>query len=128
MDEKLEEPQVVNFTADNWDVRLYERKQGKMKFVIKLNSDESVAFKNFMDAVKPGEITEADFLKSIFFSGWEAMNDRLTKLSQEYIEENKEKVEKEGLDVERLLKEAEGTPELGADEAQTGSGGIEVIK
>ena len=120
---------LVTLNADNWDVSFYERKGGKMKFVIKLNKDEAIAFKNFSNVIKPGEVSDDDFIKSIFFSGWEAMNNRMTQLSKEYVKENKEKLEKEGIDVDRLLDESEDLPtttEIPVDDES--SGGIEVIK
>ena len=66
-----------------------------MKLHINLNKDEAVAFKNFSDICKP----EADFMKTIFLTGIEAMNQQLADLVRKYAEENKEELAASGITV-----------------------------
>jgi len=61
-----------------------------MKIVIKLGKDEAEAYKNFETTVKPNEVSPDIFAKSIFFNGIEAMNKELSRLVEEYIQNNPE--------------------------------------
>ena len=59
-----------------------------MKIQIKLDKVEAQAFKNFAEVVRPDEISDADFVKSIFKLGLEEMENRLMKAVEKHAEEN----------------------------------------
>ena len=61
-----------------------------MKLQIKLGKDEALAFKNFMEMVKPPEIAESDFLKGIFKIGVETMETKLMEANSLDVEESAE--------------------------------------
>jgi len=67
-----------------------------MKLQIKLNKSESEAFKAFAETVKPSEIGDAEFLKSIFFKGLETMNEQLIEMTKSYIDDHREELEASG--------------------------------
>ena len=71
-----------------------------MKLRIKLNKEESEAFKAFADVVRPEEVTEDQFLKSIFLHGIEAMNNQLIEMTKQFVEENRESLEASGYSVD----------------------------
>ena len=70
-----------------------------MKINIKLSKDEAEAFKNFSTVVKPEEISDDDFMKTIFVTGCEALNAQLTNLVQQYAKENQEELASSGITV-----------------------------
>ena len=70
-----------------------------MKLHINLNKDEAVAFKNFSDICKPEDVAQGDFMKTIFLTGIEAMNQQLADLVRKYAEENKDELAASGITV-----------------------------
>ena len=70
-----------------------------MKINIKLSKDEAEAFKNFSNVVKPSEISDDDFMKTIFVTGCEALNQQLSTLVQQYAKENQEELAASGIAV-----------------------------
>ena len=92
-------PETVKLNIDNWKIRLDERSRGRMKFQIKLNKEETEAFKAFTETVKPEEVSLDDFVKSIFLTGIETMNKRLVEMVQEYAKEHKEELSSSGIEV-----------------------------
>ena len=70
-----------------------------MKLHINLDKDEATAFKNFSDICKPEEVANSDFMKTIFLTGIEAMNQQLADLVRKYAEENKEELAASGITV-----------------------------
>jgi|TARA_R110002020_G_scaffold146881_6_gene321861 hypothetical protein len=95
---------VLNF--DEWNINLTDRTRNRMKLQIKLGKDEALAFKNFMEMVKPPEIAESDFLKGIFKIGVETMETKLMEAVQQHAEE-------EGIDLSNSL-DVEESAELDA--------------
>ena len=91
-----------------------------MKFQLKLNQEESEAFRNFANNVKPAEISMNDFVRSIFFNGVRALEQELTKNMVEHMEANKEEYEASGFTFDEAGKLT------GVDEA-TASGAIEIV-
>ena len=92
-----------------------------MKFQLKLNQEESEAFKNFANAVKPTEIGMQDFVRSIFFTGVRSLEEQLTTNLVQHMEENREQYEASGFPFDTSGKL------LGVDEA-TASGTVEVVE
>ena len=73
-------PDKIKFDFDSWDIKVTERRRNRMKLQIKLDKDQAVAFKNFSSVCKPDEVTDSDFIKTIFLTGVEAMNKELADL------------------------------------------------
>ena len=57
---------AIDFNFDDWRITPQERTRDRMKLQVKLSKIEAQAFKNFMETVKPGEVSENDFMKAIF--------------------------------------------------------------
>ena len=70
-----------------------------MKLQIKLSKDEATAFKNFADVCKPEEISDDDFLKTVFITGIEALNRQLAEMVSKYAAENKDELAASGITV-----------------------------
>jgi len=92
-------PETVKLNIDGWKIRLDERSRGRMKFQIKLNKEETEAFKAFTDTVKPEEVPLDDFVKSIFLTGIESMNKKLVEMVQKYAEEHKDEFNPSGIEI-----------------------------
>tara|TARA_R110002020_G_C16296617_1_gene772847 strand:- start:1646 stop:2008 length:363 start_codon:yes stop_codon:yes gene_type:complete len=72
----------------DWKLTRLERSKNRMKLQLKFNKDETMAIKNFMEMVKPPEISEDDFLKGLFKLGIETMESKLMQAVEEHMEEN----------------------------------------
>ena len=59
-----------------------------MKIQIKLGKEEALAFKNFIEMVKPPEVAEDDFIRGIFRIGVETMEQRLMDAVEKHAAEN----------------------------------------
>jgi len=70
-------------------IRTQNRSKGRMKISLKLAKEEAEAFKAFMVAIKPEEVSEDDFFKQLFFMGCKALDEQLRQM----FEENKAKLE-----------------------------------
>jgi len=68
-----------------------------MKLIVKLNKHESEAFKAFAETVKPNDIADDQFLKSIFLYGIDAINQELTEAVKQYAEEHKDELAASGI-------------------------------
>jgi hypothetical protein len=82
------EQSSINLNFEDWNIKTLERTRNRMKINIKLSKDEAMAFKNFMEMVKPPEIPEDDFLRGIFKIGVETMEERLLEAVKEHAEAN----------------------------------------
>ena len=73
------DPEQTNIKIDvsKWNIRIDERKRNRMKLQIKLSKDEAQAFKNFSDVCKPQDITDDEFIKTVFVTGIESLNQQL---------------------------------------------------
>ena len=78
-----------------------------MKLQVKLSKIEAQSFKNFMDTIKPIEVSEDDFMKAIFHVGMEEMESQLVAAAQEYVEEHREELQASGVDLSVLEKTTE---------------------
>ena len=94
----VEVKEEINLNLADWSFKLQERKRNRMKLQIKLSKLEAQAFKNFAEVVKPDEISDADFLKSVFKIGLEEMENRLMSAVEKHAEEN-------DIDLESLKKD-----------------------
>ena len=89
----------IKIDVDTWKIRVDKRSRNRMKLIIKLSKDEALAYKNFADVCKPVEITDSDFMKTVFITGIEAMNKQLAELVQKYASENREELATSGITV-----------------------------
>jgi len=95
------DPEQTNIKLDvsKWNIRIDERKRNRMKLQIKLSKDEAQAFKNFSDVCKPQEITDDAFIKTVFVTGIESLNQQLSEMVQKYAKENQEELASSGITV-----------------------------
>jgi hypothetical protein len=91
--------QSIKLDIKNWRLRVDDRSRNRMKIQIKLSKDEAEAFKNFSGMVKPEEISDDDFMKTVFVAGCEALNQQLQNLVQKYAMENQEELAASGITV-----------------------------
>ena len=80
--------QKIKIDLSDWSINLQKRSRDRMKLQIKLNKLEAQAFKNFAEVVKPDEISDEDFLKSVFKMGLEEMENRLMSAVEKHAEEH----------------------------------------
>ena len=70
-----------------------------MKLQIKLDKEQSEAFKNFCETLKPQEASQEEWLKLIFFTGIERINAQVYEMAQEMAEEKAKSLESSGVTV-----------------------------
>ena len=87
-----------------------------MKFQIKLNKVETESFKVFSETVKPEEVSQDDFVKSIFLTGIEAMNQKIMSMVEEYAKENPEDFKAQMVEMQDA--ETSGVPDEGPKGAE----------
>lgn len=116
----------IKFNVDSWKIKVRERRNNRMRFQINLNKDEALAYKNFGAVCKPEEVSQSDFIKTIFLTGIEAMNKELAELVKKYAKENKEELATSGITV---LEDEDGEIRLSPTEVInseiSGVGGVE---
>ena len=76
-----------------------------MKFQIKLNKVETESFKIFTETVKPDEVSQEDFVKSIFLTGIESMNQKIMSMVEEFAKENPEDFKAQLVEMEEMAGE-----------------------
>ena len=103
----------IKFDVNSWKIKVRERRNNRMRLQINLSKDEALAFKNFGAVCKPDEVSDNDFLKTIFLTGIEAMNQELAELVKKYAKENKEELASSGITV---LEDEEGDVRLAPTE------------
>lgn len=85
----------IKANIKTWKIKEEDRSRGRMKFQIKLNKEEALAFKNFKEIVQPEEMSDEDFLRNMFFTGWNTLNQQLAEIAKEYKKHNPEKFQTE---------------------------------
>jgi uncharacterized alpha/beta hydrolase family protein len=95
------DPETTNIKLDvsQWRIRIDERKRNRMKLQIKLSKDEAIAFKNFASVCKPEDVSDDDFIKTVFVTGIESLNQQLAAMVHQYAAENKEELAASGITV-----------------------------
>jgi|TARA_Y100000310_G_scaffold230489_1_gene232940 hypothetical protein len=101
--------ETIKLNVESWTIAQKERSRGRMKFQIKLNKVETESFKAFTETVKPEEVTQDDFVKSIFLTGIEAMNQKIMNMVEEYAKANPEDFKAQLVEMEDMA--ASGEPE-----------------
>lgn len=99
----------IKLDIQTWRFRVDQRSRNRMKIQIKLSKDEAEAFKNFTNVVKPEEISDDDFMKTIFVTGCEALNQQLSQMVQQYAQANQEELASSGITV---VEEDDGSVKL----------------
>ena len=101
--------ETIKLNVESWKIKQEERSRGRMKFQIKLNKQETESFKAFTDTVKPSEVSQDDFVKSIFLTGIESLNQKIMSMVEAYAKENPEDFKAQLVEMKDL--EASGVPE-----------------
>jgi len=89
----------IKFNVSDWKIKVRERRNNRMRLQINLNKDEALGYRNFADICKPEDITDSDFMKTVFLTGIEAMNQQLADLVKKYAVENREDLASSGITV-----------------------------
>ena len=89
----------IKIDVGQWKIKVRERRNNRMRLQINLTKDEAIAYKNFAEVCKPLDITDADFMKTVFITGIEGMNKQLAEMVQQYAKENKEELAASGITV-----------------------------
>ena len=89
----------IKLDVSKWNIRIDQRSKNRMKLQIKLSKDEAQAYKNFADMCKPEDVPEDMFIKTVFITGFEAMNKKLAEMVQKYAAANKEELAASGITV-----------------------------
>jgi len=84
--------EIERFNPDGWTLRVDYRKRDRMKINFKLSKEESEAYSNFKNQTKPDQISEDQFLKSIFFLGITTLEANISKKIQNELEKMDEDV------------------------------------
>ena len=108
----------IKLDVNSWNIKVRQRRNNRMRLQINLTKDEALAYKNFAEVCKPEEITDSDFMKTIFLTGIEAMNKQLAELVQKYAQENKEKLAASGITV---IEDEDGEVKLASTSELAGS-------
>jgi len=113
--------QTIKLNVDSWKIKQEERSRGRMKFQIKLNKDETSSFKVFTETVKPQEVSQDDFVKSIFLTGIESMNQKIMSMVEEYAKENPEDFKAQLVEMKDLE-----SPEIEGDKSEDAD--VEIVE
>jgi hypothetical protein len=113
--------ETIKLDVASWKIKQVERGRGRMKFQIKLNKMETESFKVFTETVKPEEVSQDDFVKSIFLTGIEAMNQKIMSMVEEYAKENPE-------DFKAQLVEMKEDNASGISEVESKGSEIEIVE
>ena len=89
----------IKIDVDTWNIKVRQRRNKRMRLQINLSKDEAIAYKNFAGVCKPLDITDADFLKTVFVTGIEALNKQLAEMVQKYAKENQDELAASGITV-----------------------------
>jgi len=89
----------IKIDVDKWNIKVRTRRNNRMRLQINLSKDEAIAYKNFSEVCKPEDIAEADFLKTVFVTGIEALNKQLAEMVQKYAKENQAELAASGITV-----------------------------
>jgi hypothetical protein len=113
--------ETIKLDVASWKIKQVERSRGRMKFQIKLNKEETESFKVFTETVKPDEVPEDDFIKSIFLTGIESMNQKIMSMVEEYAKENPE-------DFKAQMVEMKEANTSGTSEVESKGSEIEIVE
>ena len=98
-DSSEEKRSSVRINVDSWKIRTYLKNGDRMKLKIDLDKDESLAFANFKKVIKPDEVSDDKFIKAVFLTGVQKMNDDLQEILKKYVAENRDELASSGITV-----------------------------
>ena len=115
------EAKDIKFNVQDWKIKINDRRNNRMRLQINLSKEEGLAYKNFASICKPDEITDSDFLKTVFVTGIEALNQQLSEMVRQYALDNKEELASSGINVTNeggsvTLTDMSATPETSEQE------------
>ena len=113
--------ETIKLDVKSWKIKQEDRSRGRMKFQIKLNKQETESFKAFTDTVKPEEVSQDDFVKSLFLTGIESMNQKIMSMVEDYAKENPE-------DFKAQLVEMQDLDSSGVTEDDTKGSELEIVE
>ena len=96
-----------------------------MKLYFDLKKEEAEGYLAFEQTVKPDQISQQDFVKTIFFKGVDALNAEFREVAQAYAKEHGEQLKEEGMDPDQVVANLGGdfedsqTEEVNTDEKVT---------
>jgi predicted transcriptional regulator len=84
---------------NNWKLKIEERKRNRMKIQIKMGKEEAEAFKNFMENLRPDNVSTDEFIRHLFYKGVESFQQELYEKMQNYIEDNKDNIDASAVEI-----------------------------
>ena len=69
--------ELITMKQDGVQVKYTERTRNRVKFQIKFKEEEATAFKNYAKVFKDPEMAMDDFIRVVFFTGMEALNEQV---------------------------------------------------
>jgi hypothetical protein len=79
----------ITINTHDWGIKQKIERNGKMKIAFKLNKEESEGYKAWAQVVKPAEVAEDDFVKSIFLQGIVSINEHAKNLVEREVAKKK---------------------------------------
>lgn len=79
----------IRINTHDWGIKQKIERNGKMKIAFKLNKEESEGYKAWAQVVKPAEVSEDDFVKSIFLQGIVSINEHAKTLVEREVAKKK---------------------------------------
>lgn len=89
----------VKLVPSKWKLKFYERSKNRMKITIKLSSEDAQAWQNFSHIMRDEKLSEDEFVKAVFLTGIETLNNRLAERIKDMMIENEEGLEKPELEI-----------------------------
>ena len=83
-----------------WNTKVDFRTKNRMKITFKLNQDQAKAYEQFRTVTKPDQISDYQFVTSIFFMGLAALEQQIIAQAQQTMEQDEE------VDVDAIASEA----------------------
>tara|TARA_Y100000310_G_C20129397_1_gene555151 strand:+ start:174 stop:542 length:369 start_codon:yes stop_codon:yes gene_type:complete len=87
----------ASLCIDAWKLKLTERSRNRMKIQIKMGTEETQAFNNFMSELRPDHVSVDDFVRTLFYKGIEKFQEELFEKMQTYMEEHKDEIDASAL-------------------------------
>ena len=84
---------IGQLSPNDWTITVEHRNRNRMKINFKLSREETTAFTNFKNQTKPDQISEENFIKSIFFLGLSTLETNLAAKITEELAKNDEDVQ-----------------------------------
>ena len=83
-----------------WKIRISERRKNRVNITIKLDKEQTLAYRNFVDTLRPEAMPELEFAKAMFLTGIATTNQRAAEAIRDYALEHKEELASSGIEVD----------------------------